>query len=386
MVGMKKGRRPGSFPFFHVSTGPPFGDPYEVVEENAFWGMEDENLLTNTYDQTAFHSWLLVSEERILEAGGFGGYKTTENLEPFDPFGRPSSIVQTYDQLGEINIEPTYSDAGLVLEQSVTIAGPQTIAAQYEFLFDDILRPTQTRLNINQKQETLSSLWYNDQDQVKIKYLGRPGTEGAFLQQVDYYYDPSGRLIAINSPQQTGCFETQCSMEAEILLDLIDVWGQFFGCRHLEAIHIDGQVYEIEPAYDVLDPTASVAWHINQALDFFGLPGEASQDDEVSASSILIKLSIAYTNAGEIKLVFNDCSEPIAFEVTECCYEEPVPVQSGPEEVNNPDLFYELLTYEGIDISRIELGGGCAPGDTPTTASATSPPTTEKASRFTTIC
>src|SRR5690606_12942461 len=74
-------------------------------------------------------------------------------------------------------------------------------------------------------------------------------------------------------------------------------------------------------------------------------------------------ISIMQTDLESAVLVFGNCQYDLA--TKECCEifivdqegEFPIPQSPG-----QPDLFFEKITYDGLDISMIEMMGGCKAG------------------------
>jgi hypothetical protein len=205
------------------------GAPEDILEENALGNNEGEALLLHYY--TPARTWTDSVQARILTASGPAGWKTTAN-HGLDDIGRPEYVLEDYETspAGSIKTTPTYTDAGLPLDQTIEItSGANTITLRYDFEYDDILRPERTFLTFGAAPERLiSRLTYNAQDLVKTKYLA-----GA-LQKVDYYYDATGRLIAINSPGEAECFEDTpfCTLEAAFLIPYDTAQSVY--CRYIE--------------------------------------------------------------------------------------------------------------------------------------------------------
>ena len=71
----------------------------------------------------------------------------------FDDIGRPAIIVQDYNapDYGQITTTPTYTDAGVMTKQGIFVDGPELVKMTYNFGFDNLIRPEQTKLFIREK-------------------------------------------------------------------------------------------------------------------------------------------------------------------------------------------------------------------------------------------
>jgi YD repeat-containing protein len=334
--------------------------PDTILAEGFLPATISDTLLVNHYE--AGQTWLSQTDERILTAQGLGGWKTTKNLS-IDDIGRPASIEEFYPQ-GKVSTTPTYTDAGLITKQILGIDGPESVSLQYDFSFDEILRPEETSLKVgSEAAKVISSLEYTPYDQVKTKFLGQVSSD-EFLQKVDYFYDPIGRLIQINTPGQQECVtEDICAMEA--VLEYRSSGGIFPDtCIDLSGILINGNLYDIDPSVNVVSDNISLADSIAAALDYFGLIGGVHQEDSLAVQTFIITLTVMSTNADSIALVFDDCSAPVYFSIIECCdTNEPAQGPGAPGGISdNDDLFFEELTYNYLDIARIEIGSDCSIG------------------------
>ena len=72
---------------------------------------------------------------------------------------------------GSIRATPTYSNAGLLYDQTIDIySGGDSLSLLYAFTYDDILRPERTSLTFGAAPERLiSRLTYNAKDLVNTK-------------------------------------------------------------------------------------------------------------------------------------------------------------------------------------------------------------------------
>jgi RHS repeat-associated protein len=358
---------------YTASAGASLGNSSEMKPENAFSSFEDELLLENTY--ALDHTWLQMSTERILTSNGFGGNKVTDNTDQgngtIDDLGRPEKIRVSYPD-GVMISMPTYTDAMLVPYTQTNITGPdnQAIDLEYTFGFDDLLRPENTYLNVNSSgSQLISELVYNEVDQVKIKYLGD------YLQEINYLYDKTGRLTHINSRGQMECFEdlTICALEFEKSYDISQAGEPL--CSYLEAIQVDGQVYTFPDILyltpsglsDLYDVDEELENYIQEGLDYFGLMGEVTvEQNVVEGQQVDYTIFIQNTNTDQVSLHFTStsCTQIVAFTVVSCCEVEGQSGGGGSSNtlVESPDLYFQENTFSGLDISRIEIGSDCITG------------------------
>ncbi len=336
-----------------------------IVSENAF--EEDQGALLNYNIFVTNHTWLKESQNRILKEGvnGFGDMKYTYN-NGFDDIGRPEVIVQDYNapDYGQITTTPTYTDAGVVTKQGIFVVGPETVKMTYNFGFDDLIRPEQTKLFIRGETQILSQLKYNGLDQVQTKFLG--GTDIApnlFLQKVDYLYDAAGKLIQINTPAEAECFVGQEFCRLSLSTDILS--NPMSPCNEASEVIFGENQFTFPTIINFTENGAIdlLIEYLEKGLDENGFLGEVSYD--ASAGQVII----TNTNAGEIFLVLEICDnsdeqKKVPFIVEECC--EPSgfnpPVSLGIPTTLNDDLYYQKNTYTGWDITRIELASDCVSG------------------------
>jgi len=214
---------------------------------------------------------------------------------------------------------------------------------------------------VNTETKLLSRIKYNNEDQVKTKFLGGAGSinSNEFLQKIDYIYDAAGKLTHINTPAEAECFSGQnfCRLS----FDPSIFGSQALSCTNVAKIMLGEIVYALPNTIDFSD-NGSVdlfVHYISEALDLNGFFGEVSFDE---ASN---KIIITNTNVESIIILLDFCNaKPLEFIVEECCEASDFtpPTELGISTSLNGDLYYQAITYTGLDISRIELASDCTSG------------------------
>ena len=278
-------------------------DPLDEGEVNFI--PQTNILLENTYETN--HTWLQQSKEGILHPDGtVSGFKTTDMVN-IDDIGRPEKIIQTYPD-GTVSTTPTYTDAGLISAENTSVAGPSTVSLDYTFDFDNVLRPTDTRLNINGSGlTTLSSLYYTPFDQVQSKLLGQ--SNGKFLQKVDYLYDAAGKLLYINTPAEMECFQDDAFCDLVATLSTV---GRGQNCYYVYGVEIEGQYYPFSSPVSLLAVQGNIDAEIEEAIDHFGYVGDVSHvampfNDPSGNPAIEVTITISNANFDEIRINTGDC-------------------------------------------------------------------------------
>jgi RHS repeat-associated protein len=185
-----------------------------------------------------------------------------------------------------------------------------------------------------------------------------------FLQEVNYYYDKTGRLIRINDPGQMECYQDEeyCRLYVEfcVLTEIREV-----DCNPLTSLDIGGQSYPVNPPLDLMDLNSSPILQslIAEALDYYGYTGSVTVVSYKQGKATCYEITITNSNAPVIQFKSNVvvCAQTLQ---QECCSRE-VPDNGGggtSGQANNFDLFYEKIDYDGLDISRIEYTSDCRTG------------------------
>ena len=346
----------------YASSASGFGDPKTAVLDEEFVnGSIEDDLLINTY--APLKTWIESTEKGILKGGGIDGDKTSTFTR--DSYGRITSTDIVYSNGNSVveNIQQL-NDAGIPLLVDKIITGPdgasQTLS--YNYGIDDVLRQTTTTLTYEGQSTLVEDLVYNDFDQVQQKKIGGVAG-GGFLQIVDYGYDGAGKILTINAPFETGCLLNKdvCQLywgnvESNVLLEDEN-------CGDVRGIILDGILY---PSYSPI-PISDVS-----AIEVF-VDDQIGQHGKVGSTEVFYQnyagvnedfhISIMQTDVQTATLVFENCQYSLS--TKECCeiivvgQDGEIPVIGGPQ---NPDLFYEELTYDGLDVEKIEMIGSCSAG------------------------
>jgi len=341
-----------------------FVNPMTTVkeEEEVNSSITDE-LLLNFYVEDK--TWMESTTEGILTSGGVNGTKQT--VFTHDDYGRTETTNVVYSNGN--NIFEDYlpiNDAGISLNVHKDVTGPDGDTQNFEYIFglDNLLRTTSTSLNYESQISLLENLVYNPLDQLEQKRIG--GTSGGFLQNVDYTYDLAGKLLTINTPTENACIEERevCQLywgnvESNVALEEFD-------CGEFQGIQLDGVEYLMQAPVPMSETTAIEAF-INAKIIENGFVGTAEVfyrnylDSDIDFHISIMGTDIPTIPAAE--LIFRNCSFELALK--DCC-EILVVGQDGnfpiPGTPANPDLFFEKLTYDGLDISLIEMIGNCSAG------------------------
>ncbi|MFZ2897033.1 MAG: hypothetical protein WA004_00330, partial [Saprospiraceae bacterium] len=348
-----------------IFLAPPETLPSEATDTfylaGTFDTYRDEMLMATFF--TPFHTWVDSIAERILTPYGLGGWKKTYN-KTLDDIGRPQIIEQHYPH-GKVITTPAYTDANLIIKQLVTIdaSANQDVSALYEFDFDEVLRPTETRLKVNSSDlETISKLEYTPFDQVEIKWLGEK------LQKIDYLYDAAGRLTHINTIGESECYRDVTFCQYSLSFDVFEndstvIWT----CRYASGIEINGLSFPFPNALDLLNPDSISRFeaYLADALDTSGYQGEVSLISFPFSGGYTFHIVITSSDAPDVALNFQFCGLQYDFVQEDCCEKNAPPPPAGVAAglvPHHDDLFYEEITYTKLDISRIEIGSDCSLG------------------------
>ncbi len=358
----------------HTGTSLPAASPIgsEPINEGDADALKDKLLLENTYVPQS--TWMEQVREGILRDGGVNGTKTM--VYGLDDYGRVENVTSTYDTDNEYIVNETFAPltaAGLSekVRKTVTAPGIET-TLDYQFIFDKILRTTHTNLKLNDPSpdgiyKNIEQIVFNPQDQVSQKLIGGTTNANQYLQTVDYFYDGAGKLIRINDPLENGC------------VNEIEVCQLYWGsaakgldfnaaaCGLVKGISLDGVLYEF-PSPMEPNETAAMEAFINAKLNELNKQGTAEiHYQNFSGISSDFHISIMKTDVVSAEIVFQNTTDcTFALESKDCCIITAIG-QDGDFPLsqtysNNPDLFFEEITYNGMDISLIEIAGSCTAG------------------------
>jgi len=135
-------------------------------------------------------------------------------------------------------------------------------------------------------------------------------------------------------------------------------------CDLVSGVKINGQVYPLNSALDLLTQQRQIDTAIETALHAYGLGGEVIITFEESYEFHILKISVSGTQATELSLILGTCEQEVAF-TSFCCTIAPEqpdpPLPSSPEDpaVCSADLYHQLMRYDGLDINQITIGSAC---------------------------
>ncbi len=103
---------------------------------------------------------------------------------------------------------------------------------------------------------------------------------------------------------------------------------------------------------------------IEAILNTYGLGGEVLVVFDEYPGGQTLSISVSRSSATELSLILGTCEQEVAF-TPDCCTIPPVtPVPPIPRsedqpEVCTPDLYHQLMRYDGLDIQQITIGSAC---------------------------
>ncbi|MFZ2900958.1 MAG: hypothetical protein WA004_20160, partial [Saprospiraceae bacterium] len=105
--------------------------------------------------------------------------------------------------------------------------------------------------------------------------------------------------------------------------------------------------------------------YLAAALDTSGYQGQVSLTSFPFSGGYTFHIVITSSDAPDLALNFQFCGLQYYFVQEDCCEKNAPPPPAGVAAnllPHNDDLFYEEITYNGLDISRIEIGSDCSLG------------------------
>jgi hypothetical protein len=138
-------------------------------------------------------------------------------------------------------------------------------------------------------------------------------------------------------------------------------------CRYASGIEINGLSYPFLNPLDLLD-TAHISkfeGYLAAALDASGYQGEVSLISFPFSGGYSFHIVVTSSDAPDLALTFQFCGVQYDFVQEDCCEKNAPPPPAGAAAgllPHNDDLFYEEITYNKLDISRIEIGSDCSLG------------------------
>ena len=313
--------------------------------------LTDDDLYFETTYETG-HTWIGQTRDRVLATSPAEFVQTTFTN---DNYGRPTDI-ETILPGYTVNSILTNTDADLIGTNDISIIGNYTLNYKYTNQFDEVLRMKQQSIQIEAGPIVpIVKFGYNEHDQVASKLIGGTSQTNEFLQFMGYSYDEAAKLVAINSPASSICFETEDFCELSITIELNE--EQALGCA-FNSIEIDGltiPIVNISP----LDPGA-LQTAIIDALDDNGYYGTV-QIQYNRDGGAYIYITITSTNLQTL-VIHTNCGPQFNSVQGDCCVDGGVLNQSGDGSSMTKALYFQEMTYDGINISRIQIGSDCESG------------------------
>lgn len=343
-----------------------------IVQDDyaAFYYNDNRAVKKNTY--VANKTWTRIEKDRILTPGGLGGWKSSGFVR--DDIGRVTFAEIVYDNLYKVYQSNTYSDANLLESMETIVNSPAMLSdtVGFGFEFNDVLLPTKTSMTKSGETTILSLIGGYERDLVQNKFIGHSGDNG-YVQAMDYGYDELGRLIRINFPGTAECLidDGFCSMSGTVIIKP-SISGE---CGYLTSIILEENEIPVSPAINlnILSGAIQLEQVLDSLLQAYGYFGNAHvevETDGIPALGDPIQYNIFISNTTVDKVVFplvdahgEKCAKGFGLSQGICCEPELLPTGTGgtPQLAYspNPSLFYEKLTYDGIDIDQIDMSLDC---------------------------
>lgn len=317
------------------------------VEYDNLLPLFNQNDLLNAVSYESDNTTFVSDREDLLLEPGADDFFVVSNFTN-DDLGRPivSNVIYPDAALTQ---NMSYDNAMNIVENTRMIMHNNMTDLELKeiFDFDDIIRPESHKVVVEGNEYEVARMYYDDEDRLKVKLVGKTLND-KFLQQVDYYHDKIGRIVAINSFGDFECSqgEAVCDFENAFQLSLR---GE--KCALINGIEIDGAVYTLpEPINPLTDPSLMVvAKVIEDALLYFGLEGSVTEQTELIEDEFAIQFTVivSNTNASSIRILFygHECF-PVALNAGECCDVPPVSDPGGDnfnlvgDATDNLDLYY----------------------------------------------
>lgn len=331
----------------------------------------EEDFLLSQQEYVADYSlYLNNKQDLILTADDDRNFVDTR-FHILDVLGRPIDATSTYPD-GTVNSITSYDGLGNILSTTdkITHAG-QELTVSNIFGYDEVIRPSRHWVGAGELGVEVNRLIYDARDRLVVKLVGDIADSEETLQQVDYYYDKIGRIVAINSFGGYECNvgEQICQQSLEISLTNKQLTN--LQCVEIATVNISGLVYEPTDNFTGNTPEEFgdyIVEVLEDALHVLGHIGAITQTHELTEDGFTFLFTIDNTDALDIRLQFENCDDVFSFELGECC--EVLPSGGGTaygENYNltggvggrNPDLYYQSMEYDGLDMSQIEIGSEC---------------------------
>jgi len=304
-------------------------------------------------------SWLKKKEEQIFRHTSSSALLRTTEALTFDNIGRVEDMKMSYPD-AVVYTTNTYSDANLITDIENTyltsMGTPGTYTDKTETVYDAELRPWKTYFTSDlSARRLISQIKYDERDRMITKWLDEDE-----LQEINYGYDFSSKLTAINAPLTTECLEGEEVCDFELFVQKVE--GGPYNLIKLG----NNQEFEISVFWDLLDPQQTI-YFLKSALNYFNLGGDISFEGTkgIGISGYAdVTYKVKKTAAEYIK-IFSYSLESFAFSKGECCHLAPNDDGDGPggnnptDGFDNVDLFAEDILYDGLNIDQITLYNAC---------------------------
>lgn len=342
-----------------------------IVEDDYAAALYLDNRAVKKNVYASNQTWTSEEKDRILKAlPDLGGWKTSDFTR--DSIGRITFADVNYDNLYKVKQNFEYSDAGMITNTHTEVQAPTGLidTVGFAFEFNEVLLPTKTTLIKGEESTVLSLIGNYERDLPGQKLIGHSGDNG-YLQAMNYGYDELGRLVRINFPGTTECLIDDGFCEMSTNMYIYPTASN--ACWFLAAIQLEDNLIQLNPQIDLRESSAVIDFEqlLDSLLNAYGYFGEVEIETEIqgSTSSDPIKYTISVTNSLADKVFFSledSHGKPCAKRgLTQgvCCDPELIPTGVGgiPPIAHspNPGLFYEKITYDGIDINQIDMSLDC---------------------------
>jgi len=319
-------------------------------------------ITSNTYK--IGKTWLEDVETWPLQEDNTIGTSSIHVDNNLDDFGRITGSVTTYenDQLFEVTTTINLNDNDQVLSTNESVIGLVETQISNRTIYDDVLRPVDRFLTFNNTPEQhITRFVYGNEDRVQSKLIGGAGGNN-FLQRVSYSYDNMGRLTKINDPTLYDCERPPiieyCQFTGQIILREHSI------CSTVSSIVVDGESYPVSPSINLMDQDEyePITFVVNQIFEDNGLTGELEQTVEVDDGEHHFVFTLLNSDIESLEFVLANCSQRIVFSKGDCCTPSDFIVGNGTPWLgtsNSPNLYYQEMTYDGLDIDTITYSGDC---------------------------
>jgi RHS repeat-associated protein len=349
----------------------------DLLSSTATTGLYNEANLFMEKEYEGGKTWVKGSKSySLLPSNTIGGGHLSTSVLDRDPIGRPIKTGAVYPG-GDFTVQSTvtYNDAGLILTSSENLTGTSIteIATTSRVEYDDVLRPFEQYLSLGGTGEKMiSRSIYNEEDQLDLKMLG--GVEGnSFLQRVSYGYDPGTLwMTSINNMSDYTCSPRDVITYCQFFAQYEIAGNPGNACSTVSGVVVDGQSYSFPAPITITQQGTSenLETRINSILSGLGLEASFSQSTDSDRLGVRFNFSLTNFTGSAFSLTFSgssSCQFELDFEPGDCC----TPGTGASENTtpwlgtsDSPNLYYQEMTYNKLDISSITYSGDCFMGQT----------------------